>query len=179
MNPQMGILYLSDTGHVLASFTRSAEPLNPESAPDQFVGQGLHVRVAGKPSDPDFDSLDFEILSANLKFTEIALDLGVLANPRDYYVDSSSRANAFTGGAVTLTPGGGKFTVTVPAVPASPSRFVILVQSSTQSGTHYLSPQLSTTSVNTNVDLSALASGKYHVLVCVPGYPVVPAEVNV
>src|SRR5260370_13612997 len=50
MNPEMNLLYLKSTGHVLAAFTRSGEPDKAETTADAFVGAGLHLRAFGSPS---------------------------------------------------------------------------------------------------------------------------------
>jgi hypothetical protein len=180
MNPQMGILYLSDTNHVLASFTRSAEPLQPDKIPDPFIGDGLHVRVAGPPTTvAGFDTLDLVVTSANLRFTEAALDSRALAAPRDYFVDNSLRLNTFSAGPITIQPAAPSPTFTIKApVPPAKLQFVLLVQSWAPGSTQYLSSPLSAAG-DGNVNLSTLPSGNYHILICVPDYPIVLREITV
>jgi hypothetical protein len=176
MNALMALLYLGDTNHVLASFTRGAEPVQPDTAPDAFVGDGLHVRVGVDPTKPGFASLDFVIPAAHLKFAEAGLDALVIKGPRNYGVDSNKQPVLFSSGSLTLTLAASK--ITIPVVTTGATTCAVLIQPWIGGATLYQNPALTAAAV-TIVDFSTLPSGNYHVLVCVPGYPTTLAEVVV
>jgi hypothetical protein len=176
MNALMALLYLGDTNHVLASFTRGAEPVQPDTAPDAFVGDGLHVRVGADPTSAGFASLDFVVPAAHLKFAEAGLDALVIKGPRNYGVDSNKQPILFSSGSLVLTKVAAK--ITIPAVTTGATTCAVLIQPWTGGATLYQNPAL-TPAAATILDLSTLPSGNYHVLVCVPGYPLALIEVVV
>jgi hypothetical protein len=53
MNPEMDVLYMKGLGHVLAAFTRAAEPDQIEASAATFVGDGLHLRGTTGAEDQD------------------------------------------------------------------------------------------------------------------------------
>src|SRR5436853_7874525 len=92
MNQQMNLIYAADTGHVLALFTRNAEPSQPDKKPDVFVGDGLHVRGAGDSSHyADFETVDFAVLPENLKLLQVAFDSSVIGKIRAHYRSEERR----------------------------------------------------------------------------------------
>lgn len=182
MSATMGLIYLADTLHVLATFTRAAEPTTPETAPDSFVGAGLHVRVREHPPGPPPDTMEFTVLPANLKFADLALDPFVLDNPREHYLDTSAtppKPTPYTNGALAIAfPGpAGQFTVPAITALANVTKFAVLVRSLADGSTTYSAPPMG--SGGSTVDLAtAFPSGKYHVLVCVGGYGLVHFNAN-
>jgi hypothetical protein len=189
-NPQINLIYVADTGHVLALFTRAAAPTQPEKQPDTFVGDGLHVRGIGDPvtyaDDADFNTVEFVVPAAKLKLLQTDFDPNppnTMTLGRDQYVDSNSNAvSPFTSGHLTVAQVGTSpsFKITLPAIPTSPGNFVLLVQPTSASATtQYSTKPLSLSSVDNAVDLSALPSGNYHVLALVPLYPAMLVRIAV
>jgi hypothetical protein len=182
MSAMMGLIYLADTFNVLATFTRSAEPTTVETVPDSFVGDGLLVHVREPAPGPPPDTTVFAVLAANLKFTELALDPLVLSQPREYYLDTSStppKPTLYTNGALTIAgPPASTFTVAASNALTSASKFAVLARSVADGTTQYISQQPATGGT-TRVNLSTLAAGNYHVLVCVAGYALEQINITV
>jgi len=180
MSSQMGILYLADTNHVVAAFTRAAEPAQVETVPDSFVGAGYHIRPVPDSTVTSTDRADFVVSAKNLKFTEVVLDPAIVAAPRSYYMDTGTPPSPqLISNPASGLPVSGASPITLPndPIPSLPS-YALLVQLSSSSPTQYSSGPLNA-SANTTVYLSSLPPGTYHVLLCVPGYPLKWIDVSV
>jgi hypothetical protein len=179
-NPQMGLLILTDTGHVLAAFKRNAEPTSLETSPNSFVGTGLHLRPAAAAGSGGFSFLDFTIPPAKLTFQEASLDDDVLDQPWNYYLDATpSLQNCATTNVATFSSAAGaaSVTITITAAPPTPVEVATVAQPWGAGTTQYKSTPYAGPS--TVVDLSGLPSGSYHVLALVSGYQAVLGEINV
>src|ERR1700691_4844309 len=179
-NPQMGLLILTDTSHILAAFKRNAEPLSPETSAASFVGTGLHLRPAEILNLPGYDSLDFTIPPPKLTFQEASLDDDVLNQPWNYYLDATpSLQNCATTNVAKIPTVAGQATVTIniASAPATPVEIVVVAQPWASGATQYKSSPYA--SPSTVVDLSGLPSGNYHVLAFVTGYEATLGEITV
>jgi hypothetical protein len=176
--PQMDLLYLSDTGHILALFTRAGGPPQLEKVPDAFVGAGFHVRGLEAPPHiapfTDYNNEDFVIPSNHLAFLSADLSQSVVSAPRDSYVDATNNNKLqplqSTGASVTSPVVLPTLAITLAATPTSILNYLVLIAQESQ-GTPALpitgSINASTTA---SVTIPTLAPGNYFALVFIETY---------
>jgi hypothetical protein len=194
MNPEMNLLYLKSSGHVLAAFTRSGEPDTGEKLADAFVGDGLHVRGLGVvnhyASTADFNLQDFVIPKTDIGVFRTALDNSVLRSPRDSYLtslDASPALNTMVNPSLVLAPAPAPATLpytstfTVVLSPPSDKDFPVLVYFVPQSPGQIISKPmvLGKSTPSLTLPTPDVGSGSYYALIFVATYPleVVPFKV--
>ena len=174
MKPQMNLLYLSSTGHVLSLFTRAAEGPQPEKMPDPFVGDGLHVRGLGDPPSAapfvDYNNQDFVIPVDELAILPTDLDPGVLVAPRMSYVDSTKKLKSATVNIQNGSVASPAITITVPVATAAPLSVLVLVEGQSLGKPIPLSGTIPATSNVTTVNTPSLSPGSYYALIFVATY---------
>lgn len=102
MTDKMTVLFVKDTGQVVAALTRAADPEAKLTA-DLLVGEALVLRYIGDPTALAYGFTDFLIESDELDVLTPDLDTDVISSPRSFFVDSNQKAvpsNSFT----TVTP---------------------------------------------------------------------------
>ncbi|MEX3788808.1 hypothetical protein [Paraburkholderia sp. BR14374] len=177
MDPQMNVLYLGSTGHVLAVFTRVAEPAIPEQVPDTFVGDGgLHVRGLGygiaAPDLAHFNAQDIIVPTTQLKLRQTSLDPTVMQSPRQYTYDATGDKFSGIGPMPTLSPANPTTSITVTLL-ASPGKAlnVLVFLQGPQPGASLLVPgPANTSNAVTTIQLPSLSPGEYDALLFVEGY---------
>jgi hypothetical protein len=175
MNPEMNLLYLKSSGHVLAAFTRSGEPDTGEKLADAFVGDGLHVRGLGV---------------VNHYASTADFNLQVLRSPRDSYLtslDASPALNTMVNPSLVLAPAPAPATLpytstfTVVLSPPSDKDFPVLVYFVPQSPGQIISKPmvLGKSTPSLTLPTPDVGSGSYYALIFVATYPleVVPFKV--
>jgi hypothetical protein len=123
MNPQMNLLYLKKTGHVLATFTRSGEPGTSEKTADAFVGDGLHLRGLGDPTKystlDDFNNhQDFIVPNTEIAIFRTDNQGLVVISPQSSFLtnlDSTPSLQTISKGPLTSSP------ATIVNVPPTPN----------------------------------------------------------
>lgn len=102
MSDKMTVLFVKDTGQVVAALTRAADP-EAKLAADLLAGEALVLRYLGNPTAIGYGDNEFLIESDELDVLIPDLDTDVIANPRSFIVDENQTvqpANSFT----TVTP---------------------------------------------------------------------------
>jgi len=176
MTSQMNLLYLSDTGHILALFTRSAQPAQLEKAPDDFAGSGLHVRGLGDFTSSafgtlsDFNNLDVVIPLNRLALSAADVDPIVMMAPRLSYIDSNKQIQpaTITGQSAAVAPP--TITITVTAAPSADLAILVLIDGPSLSAPHPISGKMPATQTTTIVNLPILSTGSYYALVFIETY---------
>ena len=179
MNSQMDALYMKDLGHVLAAFTRAAEPDQIEASAAAFVGDGLHLRGTKGAEDQDL-----VVPAAQIELSRSNLDPFVLSSPRSWYWDLSTNPPALVESALSFTVAATSTAVTltagVPAAFAAGTKVHVLIE-----GMSLASPLLITVPASSasgspiTIPVPALASGSYYAIVFVPLYPITAASFTV
>ncbi|HLK05678.1 MAG TPA: hypothetical protein VKT53_14665 [Candidatus Acidoferrum sp.] len=200
MNKELNLLYIKSTGHVIAAFTRSGEPTQPETAADAFVGDGFHLRGFGDVSEfysqSDFNSADLMIPASEIGIFRTSFDSTVLNAPFD-----SQMINLDT------TPALGTFSnakpappATLPVTPAPTQSLKVTLAGSLSGPTNatfiLISPSPAAPIVkssliqppnpslpNQQIDIplpASLSVGEYYALIFLAGYPacVLPFQIN-
>jgi hypothetical protein len=179
MNPQMDVLYLKYLGHVLAAFTRAAEPDQIETSAAAFVGDGLHLR--GLPGAEDQDLI---VPPAQIGILRTNLDWSLLRTPRNWYWDLSANPPAPVESVQTLTatttPTPVLITSTSPASFAAGTTVRMLIEGSSLSSPLLVTLAPTSASVaQIQIPVPTLAPGLYYVIVFVPLYPITAANFTV
>jgi hypothetical protein len=176
MTSQMDILYLNDTGHVLAGFTRAAEPDQIEAGAGAFVGDGLHLR--GVTTDQDF-----LVPAAQIGLLRTGLDASVLRDPRRWFWNLAATPPALVlgsnqsltatanvaGTTVTIAPGAGSF--------AAGTIVRMLIEGPSLGSPLQVSvPPIAAGLPSIPIPVPALASDSYYAIVFVPLYPITATQ---
>ena len=166
-NPVMDVLYLNTYNHVLAIFTRAAEPATLESDASTLVGGGLRIYCddAGNPGEVVAPSSLVGLLQVPFNGSQLLVPRTLSAaqgNKSTVLTTPSSSANIVAGPAqFTITPLGGF---------ASSTPILVLVNDPSKSAPIQVTAQGS--GANAIVAIPQLASGvTYWALVAVAGYP--------
>lgn len=179
MDPQMNVLYLGSTGHVLAVFTRVAEPAMPEQAPDTFVGVGgLHVRGLGYDvalphfTLAQFNAQDIIVPTTQLKLRQTGLDPTVMQSPRQYAYDATG--DKFSGigpmPALSLANPPTSITVTLLPAPSKALNVLVFLQGPQPGASPPVPGPANTSNAVTTIQLPSLSPGEYDALLFVEGY---------
>lgn len=176
MNQQMDLLYLENTGHVLAAFTRVGEPKEPEASADVFTGDKLLVNGLGDPTDyTDFNSRPpFQIPSALVSLFRGYLDESELKQPRNLCMDvtkSPPTVGTASGEFPTFRPSDGMITIDH-AAPAELAVTVIIEGQTLQDPVVAPPAKITANTTSCPVSVGALSTGKYYALVFVQTWPV-------
>jgi len=164
--PQMDVLYMSLTGHVLAIFTRVSEPAKIETDPSAFLGDGYHLRGYGNQAAvASFNNQEFVIPTSEIGLLRTDFNAAQVAMPREYGVTLPAPALPPLGGlgAAPTTFGYArpKFTLS-----GTPNVFMILVYGPTPMA----APGNPVLTLSNNFTASGLATGStYFAIAFVPG----------
>jgi hypothetical protein len=174
MTPQMDLLYSSVTGHVLAAFTRAAEPAQLEAGAAAFVGDGLRLHGVLNP-----EVEDLAVPVSEIGLLRIDLQAPVLRDPRSWFWNLAASPPALVELTQALTPtplataSSVSITSTTPAAFAAGTTVRMLIQGPSLATP--LTVSLPATAASQNpitIPVPALASGSYYAIVFVPLYPI-------
>jgi hypothetical protein len=183
MNPQMDVLYMQDLGHVLATFTRAAEPDQLETSASVFIGDGLHLRGLGTPADynspDDYNVEDFVVAASHVALARFDLNPTQLAAPRGQVVAFQNNVLALTSYAnpsPTLAKSAGpSLKITLPSPVGGDTKFLLLVYGQALAlplECPAVIPGGAFTATPTFPALASLATGTYYAVAFVPDYPI-------
>jgi hypothetical protein len=166
--PQMDVLYMSSTGHVLAILTRMSEPSQVEADATIFLDDGYHLRGFGDPATiAQFANGEFVIPVSQVGLVRADLNSSQAVSPRQYQVGlpvATPPSIQNLGGAPTLVYGTTGFTIT----PVS-SQSLILVYGPTPTS----APAVPIQTLVNKFSAPGLVSGqKYFAIAFVPGVQV-------
>jgi hypothetical protein len=163
--PQMDVLYLASTGHVLAIFTRISEPAQIESDGSAFLGDGFHVRGFGESATvSQFNNQEFVIPVNQVGLLRTDLSPSQLIAPRQFEVTLPTPGSPplqSLSGAPTLSYAPSAFTIS-----STPTQFIILVFGPTPMPT----PGGPIQTLANQLNISGLVTGNhYFAIAFVPG----------
>jgi hypothetical protein len=182
MNPQMDVLYMKDLGHVLATFTRAAEPDQLETSASVSVGDGLHLRGLGIPgnynSADDYNVEDFVVAASHIALARFDLNPTQLAAPRDQVVTFQNNVpaalTAYPNPSPLITPSLGtprSLTIKPSSVFGSDTKYLLLIYGQALASPiewPATFPGNSPKAILTFPALASLASGTYYAVAFVP-----------
>ncbi len=90
MTDKMTVLFVKDTGQVVAALTRAADPEAKLTA-DLLVGDALVLRYIGDPTELGYGLTDFPIEPDELDVLTPDLETAVLSSPRSFFVDGDKK----------------------------------------------------------------------------------------
>jgi hypothetical protein len=90
MTDKMTVLFVRETGNVVAALTRAADPEAKITA-DLLAGEALLLRYAGDPTSAGYVNADFLITPDQLDVLIPDFDLDVISNPQEFWVDSDQK----------------------------------------------------------------------------------------
>jgi len=158
--PQMDVLYMTVTGHVLAVFTRTSEPPQIESDPTVAIGQdGFHLRGFGNQATlASFGNQEYVIPVSQMTLARIDSDPIQMVSPRLFGVTLPAAvppALQSLGKAPTFSYAASAFSITVPA-PAAGIPYTILVYGPTP----LAAPATPIQTLQNTMAVTGLVSGK-------------------
>ncbi len=172
MNDKMTVLFVKETGNVVAALTRAADPEAKLTA-DLLAGEALLLRYAGDPTVAGYVNADFLIKPDQLDVLIPDFDPDVLSKPQGFYVDSNQKvvpANVAASVAPTL-PVRTQVLVTLdPAVTPESKVWVQIVGPDPQD-TQVVTGKIAAGGLATTINLRQLqATTHYDILTLVQGY---------
>jgi hypothetical protein len=184
MKPQMNLLYLNATGHVLSGFTRIAEPDDLEKTAEPFVGDGLLVNGLGSPGAilPSF-----VITLPEISLFRTDLDLNRMVQLRNLWLvnpDSSPKLQSLSAPRlVIVAPPSQPIKISLPPGEKATSDIAVLVLVQ-PNGQRLASPvtiraKIQASNSEVSVNVPGLANGTYDAVIFVAGYPVDGTHFNV
>lgn len=122
MSEKITVLYVEQTGHVLAILTRAADE-EAEPVVEELAGEALTVRRLGDPAQIWFPDAQFFVPAAELKAKNVDFKPGVIENPRGFFVDENDEVQPLDSARkinnAVLNGAGTQVTLTVVGVPAA------------------------------------------------------------
>lgn len=91
MSEKITVVYIEQTGHILAALTRAADA-EAEPVVAELAGEALPVRRLGDPAEGWFADAQFFVPAAELKAKSVELKPGMIENPRSFYLDENGEA---------------------------------------------------------------------------------------
>jgi hypothetical protein len=183
--PQMDLLYMQAYGHVLAVFTRNAEPLQLESGVDGFVGSGGFILrgLALDPSAPDANTqqMEFAVPQEMIAVMRtVQTPTGQPPSPQLTYVSplppGTPAPQSFSSGTISVSTGAATPTITPSQTIASATPAQVLVF-----GPNGLVPSMPWTipagsvngvAINVTVPTSLNAGTTYYLVAFVQNFPI-------
>ncbi len=169
MNDKMTVLYVKQTGHVLAAVTRVAAP-DGKIVPDELAGSGLLVRGLGN------NLQTFELPTPELDVQVVNLESNLLLRPWAYSFDDASKSVSLVTAAISATTVLTKTQVTVTlgqAVVATTAKLMIQIQGGSLAKPLIIKipdTQIGTTTTTViNVPIVTLDDGDYQMVIFVSG----------
>jgi hypothetical protein len=172
MSDKMTVLFVKDTGHVLASLTRASDPEAPLT-PDVLAGDAFIVRYIGDPTASGYEESSFQFKPDQLDVLIPDLNAARLANPRGYFVDADKNVVPVNSVAsVTPSfPSTGQIRVTVPSALTQESKVWVQIVDPTTSEMQIVTGKIAFAASQVDLNLSPLDSGtQYDVLALVQGF---------
>lgn len=90
MSEKMTVIFVKDTGNVVAALTRAADP-EAQLTADILAGESLVLRYVGDPSETGYGETDFLIESDQLNVLIPDFEKDVLSGPRQFWVDRDEK----------------------------------------------------------------------------------------
>lgn len=174
MSEKITILYVGQTGHVLAVLTRAADA-EAEPAVEQLAGAALPVRRLGLSTASWFPSVEFLVPPSELKAKNVDLKPGVIENPRRFYLDENDELQPLdaTNSISSATLSGTQVTVTIAgaAAIAEEADVWIHITDPNPANTQTQTAVKAAASPTVNVNISPLSAGTHHVLTLIAKVP--------
>ena len=192
MPGKMSLVFVKETGNVLAFGTRVAAPAAFEDIADlegeelnaakekelaELLGSELVVRFDWKPTDPDFNSAKFGIPASELDVLIADTDEAVTGKPRKYYVDGTGKPSAVFATSVTLPTAQSSTKITVEISPdpvSSDTKVWLRVQASNEEDCRIAKGVLQPNVLGgkkVEIAVPELPGGDYLALVAISGFP--------
>lgn len=172
MSEKITVLYVAQTGHVLAVLTRAADA-EAEPAVEELAGAALPVRRLGDHSEGWFPSVEFLVPASELKAKNVDLKPGVIENPRGFYLDDNDEVQPLDAtrevDSVTLNGAGTQVAVKVKGAAAIAEESAVWIHitdpnpANAQTQTDVKAATIDTA----NVNISPLSAGTHYVLTLV------------
>lgn len=173
MSEKITVLYVKQTGHVLAVLTRAADA-EAEPTVEQLTGEALPVRRLGLHSAGWFPSVEFLVPASELKAKNVDIKPGVIENPRGFYLDENDELQPLdtTNSISSATLSGTQVTVTVGGPVATAEADVLIhITDPNPANAQTQTAVKAATSPTVNVNISPLSAGTHHVLTLVAKVP--------
>ena len=172
MTDKMTVLYVKDTGHVVAALTRVADPEALLTA-DLLVGEALMLRYIGDPIALAYGFTNFLIESDELDMLTPDLDSGVTLSPRSFLIDGDKTiqpTNSSTS-VVPNFPNTAQIRITVGAAVAQESKVRVEIVNFTTAERQVVTDKIAAGATQIDVNLRPLELDKAHdVLTLVQGF---------
>lgn len=172
MSEKMTLLFVKETGHIVAALTRAADP-EAELTTDLLAGEALLVRYFGNVQAIGYGNTEFLIPPEELDVAITDLDDGVISNPRGFFVDDEKQPQPLNlvAAVSAATPLAQASQIRINAAPTEASKVWIQIV-----GPPPATPQVATKEIpaggpNVTIDIRPLdqPATQYHVLVLVAG----------
>jgi hypothetical protein len=175
MKPQMNLLYLNTTGHVLSGFTRRAEPNAVNNSVESFVGDGLLVNGFGFPDVTQA----FVIPLSQIDLFRTDLDLGLMVHLRNLFLtdpDGSPKLQLISNSPLTPSATNKEpIVIKLPDKAIADITVLVLVQPTGQtlpSPSAIIPAKIRAATKEVSLNVPGLDAGHYDALIFVAGYPV-------
>lgn len=182
--PQLDLLYMQTYGHVLAVFTRNAEPTQLEAAVAGFVAsEGFHLRGLGPPPASGVPNQQTSLVIPQNLIAVMHMaqpTSGQPPSPQSYYVGplppgtATIAQNFPPGSAITVSTVVNPPTLT-PSLAISAGTLALVLAVDSQGNSTPIQWTLGTTSASAVIDIPAptsLTAGPYSLLAFVPSFPI-------
>ncbi|HWS89091.1 MAG TPA: hypothetical protein VN282_19120 [Pyrinomonadaceae bacterium] len=170
MSEKITVLYVEQTGHVLAVLTRAADA-EAEPVVEELAGEALPVRRFGLTTATWFPTVEFLVPASELKAKNVDLKPGVVENPRGFYLDENDELQPFdaTTSVFSATLSGTQVTVTVAGATAIAAEADVLIHITDPNPANAQTQTAVKAAASTTVvvNISPLSAGTHHVLTLV------------
>jgi len=176
VSEKITVLYVEQTGHVLAVLTRAADA-EAEPAVEELAGEALPVRRLGDPTETWFPTVEFLVPASELKAKNVDLKPGVVENPRGFYLDENDEVQPLDATSAvddaSLNVAGTQVAVTVTgaAVIAEKAAVWIHITDPNPANAQTQTAEKAETVNTANVNITPLSAGTHHVLTLVAKVP--------
>ena len=172
MSDKMTVLFVKDTGHVLASLTRASDP-EAQLAPDVIAGEAFIMRYIGDPAANGYEDSSFQFKPDQLDVLIPDLNASRLSNPRGYFVDADKNVvpvNSVTTVAASFTSAS-QVRLTVGSPLTQESKVWVQIVDPTTSEMQIVTGKIAFAASQVDLNLSPLDSvTQYDVLALVQGF---------
>jgi hypothetical protein len=176
VSEKITVLYVEQTGHVLAVLTRAADA-EAEPVVEELAGAALPVRRLGDSGEAWFPNVEFLVPASELKAKNVDLKPGVVENPRGFYLDENDEVQPLDATRAvddaTLNVAGTQVTVTVTGTAAVAEKSAVWIHITDPNPANAQTQTAEKAeAVNTvNVNITPLSAGTHYVLTLVAKAP--------
>jgi hypothetical protein len=172
MSEKMTIVFVKETGHVVAALTRATDP-EATIAPDVLAGDALVVRYVGLPTAAGYSDSAFLIQPDQLDVLIPDFDEDKITNPRGFFVDPDQQVKPVNSvNAVGATfPSVAQIQVTVAVAVTQESKIWVQIVDPATNERQIVTGKIAAGATNVSLNLSPLdPTTNYDVLALVVGY---------